>query len=302
LKKTRSEILHTIRNISLIILGTLILAFGTAVFILPMNIVTGGVSGLSIVLSILLPFDFLNVDMLITIITWLLFFAGLIILGKNFALKTLLSTIFYPFATSVFLQLCSPDVLNGFFYLEGSAHGELSLIVSAAAGGVCVGAGCALTFIGGGSTGGVDIIAFTLCKIFKKVKSSVLMFCIDATTIILGMFAIGDLVITMLGIFSAFIAALMIDKVFLGDSKAFIAHIITENYEELGDRVIEKLDRTATIIDAVGAYSGKGKKMVMVTFKRSQYADLIGIVNSVDKKAFFTIHQAHEINGEGWTR
>ena len=116
------------------------------------------------------------------------------------------------------------------------------------------------------------------------------------------MFAIGDLVITMLGIFSAFIAALMIDKVFLGDSKAFVAHVITENYEKITGDVIEKLNRSATIIDAVGAYSGKDKKMVMVTFKRSQYADLIGIVNRVDKNAFVTIHQAHEINGEGWTR
>ncbi len=302
LKLTRHEILHTIKNLSLIILGTLLLSFGTAIFIIPTSLVTGGVSSIAIILDLILPFEFLNIDILITAITWILFFAGLFILGKSFALKTLLSSIVYPVAISLFLKLCSPSVLNGFFYLQGSEHGELSLIVAAVAGGVCVGAGCALTFIGGGSTGGVDIIAFALCKVFKNVKSSVLMFIIDAGTVILGMFVIGDLVITMLGVFSAFVAALMIDKVFLGDSKAFIAHIITENYEEITARIIHKLDRSATIVSAVGAYSGKEKKMVMVTFKRSQYADLLSIVNSVDKKAFFTIHQAHEINGEGWTR
>ncbi len=287
---------------SLIILGTLILAFGTAVFIIPMNLVTGGVSGLSIILDILLPFEFLTVDLLVMIITWVLFFAGLIILGKNFAIKTLLSSIVYPAAVSLFMKLCDPTVLNGFFYLKGSLHGELSLIVAASAGGVCVGAGCALTFLGGGSTGGVDIIAFSLCKVFKRLKNSVIMFIIDACTITLGMFVIGDLVISMLGIFSAFIAALMIDKVFLGGSKAFVAHIITENYRQMSDRVIEKLDRTTTVVDAVGAYSGKEKKLVIVSFTRAQYADLVSIVNSVDKKAFLTVHQAHEINGEGWTR
>ena len=88
MKKTKAEMLHAARNISLIILGTLILAFGTAIFILPMNIVTGGVSGLYIVLSILLPFDFLSVDLLITIITWLLFFAGLLLLAAAAAFMT----------------------------------------------------------------------------------------------------------------------------------------------------------------------------------------------------------------------
>lgn len=302
MKRTKADILHALKNILLIILGTLILSFGTAVFIIPMSLVTGGVSSIAIILDIILPFGFLNIDILITAITWILFFAGLFILGKSFALKTLLSSIIYPIAVSLFLKLCDPSVANGFFYLQGSAHGELSLIVSATAGGVCVGAGCALTFIGGGSTGGVDIIAFSVCKALKKIKSSVMIFIIDAATIILGMFVIGDLVITMLGIFSAFVAALMIDKVFLGDSKAFIAHIITDDYDQIAKCIINKLDRSATIIDAVGAYSGQNKKMVMVIFTRSQYADLFNIVNSVDKNAFFTIHQAHEINGEGWTR
>jgi len=201
------------KNISLIIIGTLILAFGTAVFIIPMNIVTGGVSSIAIILGATLPI--LSVDLLITLITWVLFLVGLIILGKDFALKTLLSSVVYPAAISLFLRLCDPSVMNGFFYLKGSPHGELSLIVAAMAGGVFVGTGCALTFLGGGSTGGTDIIAFTLCKIFKNAKSAVLIFIIDALTIVLGMLVFGDLVISMLGILSAFIGAIVIDKILL---------------------------------------------------------------------------------------
>ena len=213
MKHSRYRALTLFKNIFLIIFGTLLLAFGTAVFIIPMNIVTGGVSSIAIILNATLPF--LTVDLLITVITWVLFFAGLFILGRSFALKTLLSSIVYPPAIALFLKLCDPNVLEGFFYLEGSPHGELSLIVAAAAGGFFVGAGCALTFIGGGSTGGTDIIAFVLCKIFKKIKSPVLIFIIDAATIVLGMFVFRDLVISMLGILSAFIAAIMIDKILL---------------------------------------------------------------------------------------
>ena len=62
------------------------------------------------------------------------------------------------------------------------------------------------------------------------------------------------------------------------------------------------MDRTTTIIDAVGGYTGNGLKMLMVTFKMGQYSEFLNIINKIDKCAFVTIHQAHEINGEGWTR
>ena len=66
--------------------------------------------------------------------------------------------------------------------------------------------------------------------------------------------------------------------------------------------VISKLNRTTTVFDAVGGYSGEKKKIVMVSFTMRQYAELIAVINSMDKTAFITIHRAHEINGEGWTR
>lgn len=94
----------------------------------------------------------------------------------------------------------------------------------------------------------------------------------------------------------------MIDKVFLGGAKAFIANIVTDKYAEVNDLIITELDRTSTILDVTGGYSGEEKKMVMVSFTMRQYADLMNVINRVDKDAFITIHKAHEINGEGWTR
>ncbi len=301
-KLGRTEFFGIIKNLFLVILGTVILALGTAVFILPFNLVVGGVSGIALILDALLPYEFITVDLIITVITWLLFFIGLIVLGKNFAMKTLISTIVYPPMLSIFLHLATPDFLGGFFNLTSSAYSELSIMLAAVAGGVCVGTGCAVTFIGGGSTGGVDIVAFSLCKIFKRLKSSYAIFAIDTITVILGMFIIGDLVLSLLGILSVLISAVMIDKVFLGMSRAYVAHIITEKYEDINESVINMLGRTTTIIDAVGGYSGNGKKMVMVSFTLAQYNSLMDIIKKNDKYAFVTISQAHEINGEGWTR
>ncbi len=300
LKISRPDLLRTVKNALLVVLGTLVLAFGTAVFLLPMNIVSGGISGLSIIFDLLLPFEFITVDLIVFILTWSFFLVGLFALGKPFAAKTLLSALVYPPAISLFLRLSSPDVLGGFFHLAGYPNTDLALILAATVGGVCVGTGCAITFIGGGSTGGVDILAFTLCKFFHKMKSSVVIFAIDATIVVLGMAVLRNLPISLLGILSAFIAAIMIDKVFLGGRAAFVAYIVTKEYESINRVIIEKIDRTTTILDAVGGYSSEGRKMLMVTFTMSQYADLLSVIGKEDPRAFVIVHRVHEINGEGW--
>ncbi len=290
------------KNIALTVLGTLVLAFGTAVFILPMNIVGGGVSGIAIILEKLLPFDFININMIVFILTWLLFFVGLFVLGRDFAVKTLLSSIIYPAAVSLFLRLNDPGVLGGFFYLSGYGHRDLVLILAASVGGVFVGLGCALTFMGGGSTGGVDIIAFSVCKLLPRLKSPTVIFFIDALTVLLGMLVMRDLVISLLGILSAFVSALMVDKVFLGGRAAFVAHVVTDNPKNISQEIIEKLNRTTTELDATGGFSGKQKKMLMISFTVSQYADLLSIIGKNDPHAFVIVHRAHEINGEGWRK
>lgn len=302
MKLSKKEMIRILKNIILVILGTIILAFGTAVFILPMNIISGGVSGLAIIIKMLIPAEYLSVDMIVFILTWVLFLLGLIVLGRSFALKTLIATIIYPIAVSVFLRLCDPQVLGGFFDLASYPHEDLTLILCASVGGVFVGLGCALTFIGGGSTGGVDILAFTICKIFPKLKSSIVIFAIDSVTIILGMFVVKDLVISLLGILSAFVTAVMVDKVFLGGRAAFVAYIVTSRYEDITRDVIEKLDRTTTILEVTGGYTKEDKKMLLVSFNMAQYAQLLNIVGNHDSRAFVIVHRAHEINGEGWKR
>ena len=299
-KFNKKNVLFTLKNYSLVILGTLLLAFGTAIFIIPFDLVTGGVSSIAIILKKLIPLD-ISYDIYIFAITWVLFFLGLFVLGKNFALKTLVSTIVYPFAFSLASLLLSPKVFNGFFMLNLSEYKDLAIILAAIFGGAFVGAGSALTFLGGGSSGGVDILAFIICKYVKRIKSSVVIFCIDAFTITIGMFIVQDFVLSLLGITSAYICASVVDRLFLGESKAFVAMVVSDKYAEINNEVIRILDRTTTIFDVEGGYSHEDKKMVMVSFTMNEYSDVLRIFSTIDSKAFVTIHRAHEINGEGWT-
>ena len=82
MKLEKKEIWNQTRNILLVVAGTIVLAFGTAVFILPFNLVAGGMSGLAIVIDALIPAEFLTVDLIITILTWGLFLLGFLIFGK----------------------------------------------------------------------------------------------------------------------------------------------------------------------------------------------------------------------------
>ena len=296
------EILKTVKDISLVVLGTAILAFGFAVFMIPYDLVAGGVTGIAIILDKFISSDIVTVDLIVTVLTWTIFFLGLIFLGKSFAAKTLVSTIVYPPCISLFMNLTNPDSLGGYFYLQGNETPEIALLIAPFLGGALVGIGCALTFLGGGSTGGTDILAFIICKIIHRLKSSLAIFLVDVAVIVFGVFVIDNIVISTLGIASAFVSALLVDKVFLGGQKTFIAQIISNRYEEIKDKILCDMERGATIIDVAGAYTGEEYKMIMVSFTMRQYNQMLNIINKTDKSAFLTIHRAHEINGEGFTR
>lgn len=300
-KLTKKEWLLIAKNFLLIVIGTTILAFGVSVFILPFELVTGGVPGIAVIINRLIPIEFITEAMWVTIITWVLFFIGWILLGKSFALKTLTSTIVYSIVVNVAGLLVSPDVLNGFFYLQGSKYNEIAIVLAAVFGGACVGAGCAITFLGGGSTGGVDILSLSISKYFPKIESSTSIFIIDGGLVLLGMFILNDFVLTLLGIVSAFICALIVDYLFVGKSKEFVAFIVSSSSDEINKQIIEKMDRTTTYIKSKGGYSQKEIDMLMVSFTMNEYSKLLSIVSIIDKNAFVTISRAHEINGKGFT-
>ncbi|MBQ7343691.1 MAG: YitT family protein [Clostridia bacterium] len=307
LPKSKNEWKRLIKNVSLVLIGTFILAFGIAMFIFPFDLVTGGISGIGIILAKAfsgVPFlGDLGPDVYSSVINWILFALGFLILGKTFALNTLISTAFYPLALfiSEYIVYDSPIAALLDLTKYTGEYQAIALIVATVFGGACIGAGCAFTFLGGGSTGGVDVIALTLSKYVKGLKSSVSFFICDTLIILIGVFAVDNFLLSLLGIISAFICAMSVDKLFLGESSAFIAHVVSDKYEEINRAVIEKMSRTTTIVEATGGYSGEGKKLVIITFAMRQYPAFTQLISSIDKNAFVTVHRAHEINGEGWT-
>ena len=174
IKLTKKQVLSSLWKIFLVVFGTFILAFGSGVFLVPFQIVSGGITGIGVLLS-----SFLPVDVTAYIFTWGLFVIGLIILGVKFSLTTLISTILYPVFLTIFLrtglarnivqlmldsqniQLLDEMWINGsIINIENLGINVGIILIAGIIGGACVGIGCSLTFIGGGSTGGLDILTF----------------------------------------------------------------------------------------------------------------------------------------------
>ena len=303
-----ARLVTTLKNTLLIVAGTTVLAFGTAIFIIPFDLVTGGVSGIGIILHrIFSSVSFLSgvsTAAYASVVNLLLFFLGFIFLGKSFALKTLVSTAVYPLALSLASFLMRLESLGGFLDLLSesyASYGAVTIVIATVFGGATVGAGCALTFLGGGSTGGVDVITLIVCRYRRRIKSSLVFFTVDSVIVLVGLFVINNFVVTLSGITSAFISAITIDRLFIGESRALVAHVVSDKYSEVNDMVIRVLGRTTTVLDVKGGYSGLDKKLLMVTFPMNRYAEFIALMRNVDKSAFITVHRAHEINGEGWT-
>lgn len=270
-------------NIILIILGNFILAFSVAVFILPYNILSGEVAGIAVVFNSLMG---LNKEIVVNFLVIALFLIGWLVLGKEFAIKTFVSSVFYP----LFLSLIM-DFMPVF---------EIDSLLASLYGGLIAGVGIGIVMRTGASTGGMDIPPLILNKV-TNIKVSTLVIIIDALTVMLGFLAFG-LEEILIGFISVFATGYTIDKVLLfGGSISKSVQIISDNSDEIVSAIHNKLDRGTTLTEATGGFTGKKRIVILVVVSQNQYNELIDIVNSIDKEAFVITTDATSVHGEGFS-
>ena len=302
----KKHIVKQITNYIAVVLGTFLLAFGSVIFLEKSNLVAGGVSGIAIVIqhAVRLGFNDMTIRIYdyvvygLMVIFWIL---GLIFLGKDFALKTLLSSLLYIGFTALFFRVDFFDQLAdkfaGLDLLENERAGNL--ILCGVFGGVFVGGGVALTFVGGGSTGGVDVLQILMAK-YWRIKESVGGFLLDGIVIIVGMCVMQMWVPALCGILSSFVTAVLIEIVYIKGQTAYQVDIISEKWEEISRYAQDELERGATIIRAEGGYKGEERVILRVVFDQRQYEKIREYIATVDPKAFVTFTQTNAVFGEGF--
>jgi len=321
-KISRKDVLRVIKNISLIVFGCALLAFGDAAFIAPLNLVTGGVLSAGVIVQHFVRLagsDFNVVDIVTWILQIILLIISFIFLGKKFTLRTIFSTLLYPLLLTLFMRvplaeglslgglisrqftkeiIVNAELVEGVLVVTQGESMALTLL-GGIIGGFCVGAGVAVTYHGDSSTGGLDVISVIIAK-HSSIKEAASALALDGTLVIIGMICTRDIPHGFIGILSAVVCALAVQVIFVNMNSFVIADIISSETEAIKKYVEEELDRTTTLIEATGGYTGKKRLMLRVCLSRRELFRFKEFIAEVDPRAFVTFSMAAKINGEGF--
>ncbi len=282
MKKTK------INGLFMILLGNFIVACSVSFFILPNDILTGGVAGVSVALKPIIP---INPVIMIDILTVGLFVVGAFLLGKRFAMKSIISTICYPACITILSYIVT-------LFPKGTF--VMPAYVATIYAGVVTGIGLGIVFRVGASTGGMDILALILHK-YLKIPEGTSVMIVDSLTVLLGVLTYG-LTPALIGIMSVFVCGVAIDKtVMLGMQSAKNVMIISNEWKQIRRVLLETVDRGVTILDGNGGYTQAMRPVLMCVIKQKQYPLLEASVLEIDPKAFIIVNDVHQVHGAGFT-
>lgn len=273
-----------IRNILLILLGNTIYALAVTMFIIPTGLITGGTTGLA-----LLFYHQLNVPITIfvSIFNISMFILGALVLGKKFAITTLISTFYYPFILGILQTI--PELKN-----MTSDH-----LLATIYAGIMIGFSIGIVIKAGASTGGMDIPPLVMNKKLG-LPVSVVMYALDFT-ILLSQMLFANKEQVLYGILLVLIYTGVLDKVLLFGQSRTQVKIISDKYVEINQMIIKYLDRGSTLIHAETGYFHNDNLVVLTVISNRELSKLNEMVLSIDPKAFMIINRVNEVKGRGFS-
>jgi uncharacterized membrane-anchored protein YitT (DUF2179 family) len=277
--------MKTLKSIVLIHIGIFLVTFAIVLFKVPNNFVTGGVTGISIILRKVFPF--LSVGLIMILINSVLLIIGFLFTGKEFLNKSIYSTLMISFLVWLFEKLIplSKPLTN---------EPLLELIVAI----FMLAAGSALLFYQNASSGGTDIIAKIInIKTHMHIGKTVLI-----TDLIISVFSfiVFNIKIGLYSVVGVIIKGFLIDMVIEGlhGSKQII--IISSKTNEIKKYILESLNRGVTIYHATGGNTNEEKAVLNTIISGRETIKLKEYIKTVDSKAFITVNNVSEIIGKGF--
>lgn len=271
-----------------ILLGTAIFAFGLLYFIIPNQLMEGGVTGITVLLNYAFG---ISPSISTLIINIPLFLLGWKVFGGRQIIYTGVGIV----ALTIFLGLFERLIDAGYIVPLQTEH---DLLLAALYAGVTIGLGLGIVFRAGGTTGGSDIIARILSR---KTGLSIGRVMLAIDIVIIGSsliyIPIEKILYTLIAVF---IGSKVIDFIQDGAYAAKAFTIISDYGPEIADKITIQMERGVTLIPAIGAYSKKAKHVVYSVVSRQEIRELHQIVKSIDPKAFLIINEVHDVHGEGF--
>lgn len=269
------------KDIVYITVGSALAAFAFQVFFLPNDIISGGVSGLSIILHDIFNLKPAYIQYAFNI---LLLIMSFVFLGKHVALKSILGSLLFPFFVGL---------------MSGLEAVTMNPLLAALYGGVLTGIGLGLVYKAKGSTGGTNIITQIIEK-YTNASVGEATLIADGAIIVFGLF-VFDVEAIMYGIISLVVISRFIDIVLIGNRTQKTVLIISEEPDAIRMEILEKFDRGVTRLDIRGGYKNDLKEMLMVVIQDREITALQEMILQLDDDAFVVVMSASEVMGRGFS-
>lgn len=272
------------RDLGLIVAGSAVIGLAYDLFLIPHQVVPGGVGGISMIVN---HFFRTPVGLVIVLLNIPLFVIGVRTLGKGYGVKSVLGL------------TISSGLIDFFAYAVPVKSATENPLLAAIFGGIMLGAGLGLVFRGGGSTGGTDIVGQVLAR-STNLSTGTAILIADAIVISLAGLAFGSIELALYGFVNLYLSTRAIDLVLEGLSYTRAMFIISDRGPEIAKAINTKMNRGATLLSGIGAYTESFRPMVYCVMARREVGPIRDLVREIDPRAFITITDVYEVLGEGF--
>ncbi|MGM9781027.1 MAG: YitT family protein [Candidatus Cryptobacteroides sp.] len=290
-----------IKEYVLITVGLVAYVLGWTLFLVPNNLIGGGVTGIA---SIVQYATGIKIGYTYFVVNIALLIAALFILGKGFGFKTVYAIIL----TSVGMNVCQDIIPESIVNILALENGKL---MSTIMGGILAGFGIGMTMSQGGSTGGTDIIALIVNK-YRNVSPGRMILWMDVVIIMSSLLipsytAEGALVswadkitTVVYGFILVVIVSTVLDLYLSGSKQSVQLFILSQKYEQIADAITKDLHRGVTVLDGKGWYTKNSVQVVMVITRKTDLNLLLRYINTIDKDAFVSVSSVTGVYGKGF--
>ena len=289
----KSKVLVGIYDFVVITLGVILFVMAWQCFLLPNNMIDGGLTGASALLSMVSGISvdiwYFGINVLLLILAW-------IILGRGFGIKTIYAILL---STALF-RLLGSESMSFLWSVEGNALHVREPILVPVIGGLLEAVGLAMIIMRGGSTGGTDILALIVNKFWPITVGRFYLYA-DFIVITLLILVPGHCFTDVVyGYITMGVCSYVLDLIMLGRNSTVQVIVFSDKIDLIGDYITKHMERGVTALKAMGWYTRKDRLVLMVMLRRTELQELVHSIKDLDPKAFVTVVPANNVFGEGF--
>ena len=276
--------LDRLMSLGLVLVGNIAFAFSVKLFILPAKLISCGTTGIDMVVEHMTD---IPMSTFILVFNIVMLSIGWAVLGRNFAMTTIFSSVFYPLMLEFLNQTLGDFVITD------------SQLLQTIFGGMCMGGSLGLVIRGGASTGGMDIPPLIINKFFRiPVSATLWVFDLIIMLCQLSFHPLEDLLYGVLLILSVSFA---LNKVMLFGTSRTEIKIISEHSDEIRQAILQQVDRGCTLLHGAGGYRGEELNVILSVVSNHELPKIERVAREVDPGCFVIISRVSEVWGRGFT-